>query len=108
MSAQGEHDVHARSFGLGTWLGLTWQAGNGLLDVNLGTCVCSDQVGQASGELGMTLIDAASTRACYAVELVSIDGAGAHSLCGTDFEAGGRNVGGVTRSRVCQQKSTCQ
>ena len=65
-------------------VGLEW-----LLNVDLGTRVGGDQVGQASGEREMTLIDAASTLAYYAVELMGIDGAGANSLGCTDVWARG-------------------
>ena len=55
--------------------------------MHLGARVCSDQVGQASGERGVALIEAAPTLACYAVELMGIYGAGANSLGWTDVWA---------------------
>ena len=57
--------------------------------MDLGAHVCSDEVGQASGERGMALIDAAPTLADYAVELMGIDGARANSLGCTDVWARG-------------------
>ena len=57
--------------------------------VDLGTRVRSDQVGQASGERGMALINAAPTLAYHAVELMDIDGIGAYPLGCTDVWARG-------------------
>ena len=63
VSAQVEHDVRACSFGLSTSWGSRDRPWDGLLAVYLGARVCSDQVGQASGERGTALIDAAPTLA---------------------------------------------
>ena len=50
---------HNVRFGLRTGLGLSWEAWNGLLDEDLGAQVCVDDVGQAPGDCGVTLVDAA-------------------------------------------------
>ena len=78
VAVQVEHDIHPCPFGLCAGLGLTWEALNGLLDVDLGTCVCSNKVSQALGECGVTLVDATFALTNDAVELMGVDGAGAH------------------------------
>ena len=89
MAAQVEHNVHACPFGLCTRLWLSSEAGGGLLNVDLGARVCGDQVGQTSGERGMTLVDAAPTLAYDTVQLMGIGGAGANSLGSADVRTGG-------------------
>ena len=65
-------------------LGLSWEAWDSLLSVDLG-----DQVSQTSGERGVTLVDATSALANGVEELAGIDGAGANSLGSTDVRTGG-------------------
>ena len=93
VPVQVERDVHACSFGLRRRKGITREGWSGLLNVDLGTRVCGVQVGQASGDRGVALINTAPAPAYYAVELVRVDRASAVPLGGTDVGAHGGDVG---------------
>ena len=66
--------VHACPFGLRTRLELSWEAWDGLLDVDLGTRVVTRSARQAPGECWVAPIDATSALANNAVELVGVEG----------------------------------
>ena len=102
--ASASHDDRATRtcpFGLRVGLGLSWEAWDGFLNVNLGARVCSDQIGHAAGECGEALIAATSALANDALALC---GTGANPLGGADVRTGGGDVSGVARSRVCQHE----
>ena len=61
----------------------------GLLNVELGTRVCRDQVSQALGERGVALVNTSSALAYCALELVCVDGARSHPLGSADVGACG-------------------
>ena len=69
--------------------------GLGRFAVDLGTRVCSNQVRQAPGERGVTLVAATSALANDAVQLVGVDGAGAYSLGSTDLWQVGEVLAGL-------------
>ena len=91
----------SNTFGLRVGLGLSWEAWDGFLNVNLGAGVCSDQIDQAAGKCGVALVAATSALANDALEL---SGTGANPLGGADVRTGGGDASGVARSRVCQHE----
>ena len=62
--AKVENDIHAAAFGLGSRLGHSWRAWDGLLDEHV--VPVSDEVGQAPGRPGVALID--STAAMHTMQ----------------------------------------